>query len=64
MSELLTRKQVAEILGVPVNWLARGAMGLNASKSLPYIKYGKRMVRYEKNTVEVFKQSHTLKKTA
>jgi len=62
MAEQLTRKQAAALIGVPANWLARGAMGKNASKELAFIKYGKRVVRYERSDVEAFKQRHKLGK--
>lgn len=62
VSELITRKRAAELLGVPTNWLARGAMGLNASRTLPFIRLGKRVVRYELADVEAFKSTHKLEK--
>lgn len=58
MGEQMTRKEAAALLRVKPGWLAKGAMGLNSSKDLPFVKYGKRVVRYERTDVEEFKQRH------
>jgi hypothetical protein len=60
MGEQMTRKEAATLLGVNPGWLAKGALKLNASKDLPFIKYGKRVVRYERTDVEAFKQRHKM----
>lgn len=58
MAAQLTRKEAARFLGVRDTWLAKGACGLNASRVIPVIRYGKRVVRYDQDDLVKFAADH------
>jgi len=58
MAAQLTRKEAALFLGVKYTWLAKGACGLNASSTIPLIRYGKRVIRYDQDDLVKFAADH------